>query len=407
VLVRIERVVIAGGGLAGLRAVQELRARGYQGSVILVGAEPRPPYDRPPLSKKLMMGALDDTSLDADAAALGLELRLGESAVGLAGLGESAAGGGVLRTSQQEYPFDRLVVATGAAPVRLPGTGAQRVLRSLDDALELRSVLRPGLRLAIVGAGWIGAELATAAAAHGCQVTVVEAGPAPVAGALGAEAGATTVPWYAAAGVDLRLGQAVEAVEPGGLALPGSGWLAADEVVTAVGVRPVTGWLEGSGVVLDNGVAADDRLRTSAAEVYAAGDCASFSSGRYARRLRVEHWDTALHAPEVVAVNMLGGDEIYNPVPYFWSEQFGRMVQYVGHHTAADRLIWRGDPAGQRWAACWLGGPGAAADRLVAVLTVDSPRDLLQGRRVIAAGTPVDPGRLADPGTAVRDSVLG
>jgi NADPH-dependent 2,4-dienoyl-CoA reductase/sulfur reductase-like enzyme len=281
------------------------------------------------------------------------------------------------------------------------------VLRSLDDALELRSVLRPGLRLAIVGAGWIGAELATAAAAHGCQVTVVEAGPAPVAGALGAEAGATTVPWYAAAGVDLRLGQAVEAVEPGGLALPGSGWLAADEVVTAVGVRPVTGWLEGSGVVLDNGVAADDRLRTSAAEVYAAGDCASFSSGRYARRLRVEHWDTALHAPEVVAVNMLGGDEIYNPVPYFWSEQFGRMVQYVGHHTAADRLIWRGDPAGHRWAACWLGGPGAAADRLVAVLTVDSPRDLLQGRRVIAAGTPVDPGRLADPGAAVRDSVLG
>jgi NADPH-dependent 2,4-dienoyl-CoA reductase/sulfur reductase-like enzyme len=407
VLVRIERIVIAGGGLAGLRTVQELRAGGYQGSAVLVGAEPRPPYDRPPLSKKLMMGALDDTSLDADAAALGLDLRLGESAVGLAGLGESASGGGVLRTGQQEYPFDGLVVATGAVPVRLPGTGAQRVLRSLDDALALRSVLRPGLRLAIVGAGWIGAELATAAGAHGCQVSVVEAGPAPVAGALGAEAGATTIPWYAEAGVDLRLGQAVEAVEPGGLALPGGGWLAADEVVTAVGVRPATGWLEGSGVVLDNGVAADDRLRASAAGVYTAGDCASFWSGRYARRLRVEHWDTALHAPEVVAANMLGGDEIYDPVPYFWSEQFGRMVQYVGHHTAADRLIWRGDPAGRRWAACWLGGRGGTADRLVAVLTVDSPRDLLQGRRVIASGKPVDPGCLADPGTAVSDCALG
>jgi 3-phenylpropionate/trans-cinnamate dioxygenase ferredoxin reductase subunit len=406
VLVRIERIVIAGGGLAGLRAVEELRAGGYQGEVSLVGAESRPPYDRPPLSKKLMTGALDDTSLDADAPALGLELRLGESAVGLAGLGESEAGGGVLRTDHGEHRFDRLLVATGAEPVRLPGSGPQRVLRTLDDALELRAVLRPGLRLAIVGAGWIGAELATAAAAQGAQVTVVEAGPAPVAGALGPEVGALTVAWYAEAGVDLRLGQAVESVEPGGLALPGGGWLAADEIVTAVGVRPVTGWLDGSGIVLENGVAVDGQLRASAAGVYAAGDCASFWSARYARRLRVEHWDTALHAPEVVAANMLGGDRVYDPVPYFWSEQFGRMVQYAGHHTAADQLIWRGDPAGRRWAACWLAGPGRAAGRLVAVLTVDSPRDLLQGRRAIASGGQVDAGRLADPGVPVRDAVL-
>jgi 3-phenylpropionate/trans-cinnamate dioxygenase ferredoxin reductase subunit len=400
----MERIVIAGGGLAGLRSVEELRAGGYQGSVTMVGAEPRPPYDRPPLSKKLMMGALDDTSLDADAAALGLELRLGESAVGVAGLGESA--GGVLRTGLGEYRFDRLVVATGAAPVRLPGTGPQRVLRSLDDALELRSVLRPGLRLAIVGAGWIGAELATAAAAQDCRVTVVEAGLTPVAGALGTEAGAMTVPWYAEARVDLRLGQPVESVEPGGLALPGGGWLDADEVVTAVGVRPVTGWLDGSGVAVRSGIEVDERLRASVAGVFAAGDCAAFWSRRYERRLRVEHWDTALHAPEVVAVNVLGGDEIYDPVPYFWSEQFGRMVQYAGHHTAADRLIWRGDPAGQRWAACWLAGPGSGSDRLVAVLTVNQPRDLLQGRRAIAAGAQIDAGRLADPGVPVRDAVV-
>jgi 3-phenylpropionate/trans-cinnamate dioxygenase ferredoxin reductase component len=401
----MERVVIAGGGLAGLRTATELRARGYQGAVTMVGAESRPPYDRPPLSKKLMMGVLDDTSLDADAAALGMALRLGESAVGVAGLGEPG-GGGVLRvmgSGPAEFRFDGLVVATGAAPVRLPGSGTQRVLRSLDDALELRSLLRPGLRLAIVGAGWIGAELATAAAAQGCRVTVVEAGPAPVAGAIGAVAGAATIPWYAQAGVDLRLGQAVEAVEPGGLALPG-GWLAADEVVTAVGVRPATGWLDGSGVALENGVTVDDRLRASVPGVYAAGDCAAFWSRRYQRRLRVEHWDTALHAPGVVAANLLGGDEVYDPVPYFWSEQFGRMVQYAGHHTSADRLIWRGDPAGRRWAACWLGGPGGAAGRLVALLTVDQPRDLLQGRRVIASGVPVDPARLADPGVPVRDT---
>jgi 3-phenylpropionate/trans-cinnamate dioxygenase ferredoxin reductase component len=439
----MERIVVAGGGLAGLRAVQELRAKGYQGSVTMVGAETRAPYDRPPLSKKLMMGVLDDTSLDADAAALGLDLRLGESASGLAGLGESASGGGVLRTDQGEHRFDRMVVATGAEPVRLPGAAAQRVLRSLDDALALRAALRPGLRLAIVGAGWIGAELATAAAARGCQVTVLEAGPSPVAGALGAEAGAMTVPWYAEAGVDLRLCQAVESVEPGGLALPGGGWLAADEVVTAVGVRPAIGWLAGSGIALENGVAVDDRLRASDPGVYAAGDCAAFWSVRYQRRLRVEHWDAALHGPAVVAANLLGADEVYDPVPYFWSEQFGRMVQYAGHHTAADRLLWRGDPSTRRWAACWLAGSGSgsgpgpgsgarsgsgsgsgsaagpgsgsgsgsaaglAAGRLVAVLVVDQPRDLLQGRRLIASGVPLDLSRLADPGVAIRDTAAG
>ena len=138
------------------------------------------------------------------------------------------------------------------------------------------------------------------------------------------------------------------------------------------------------------------------AGVYAVGDCAAFWSARSGRRLRVEHWDTALHAPEVVAANLLGGAEDYDPVPYFWSEQFGRMVQYAGHHDGGDRLLWRGDPAGQRWAACWL-----AADRLVAVLTVGQPRDLLQGRRAIAAGAHVDPGRLADPDVPVRDAVIG
>jgi NADPH-dependent 2,4-dienoyl-CoA reductase/sulfur reductase-like enzyme len=190
--------------------------------------------------------------------------------------------------------------------------------------------------------------------------------------------------------------------------LPGGGWLPADVTIVAVGVRPQVGWLAGSPVRLENGVAVDGRLRTSAPGVYAAGDCAAFVSARYGRRLRVEHWDNALHAPRVVAANILGGDEAYDPVPYFWSEQFGRMVQYAGHHSDADRLIWRGDPADREWAACWLAGPGAAdgaGERLVALLTVGRPRDLLQGRRVIAAGGAVDPGRLADPGIPVRDAV--
>ncbi len=401
---RVERTVIVGGGLAGLRTAEELRRQGYTGEVAMIGAERHPPYDRPPLTKKFMLGEVNDVSLAADFGALKVEPWLGERAVGFTAEGRT---GGVVLTDRRELAFSALVLATGASPVRLPGTGPQRTLRTLDDASALRSALRPGVRLAIVGAGWIGAELATAAARLGCAVTVLEAGPAPLAAALGPRAGAATVPWYQAAGVELRLGQAVETVEPGGLALPGGGWLAADEVVVAVGVRPAVEWLAGSGIVLDNGVRADERLRTAVPGVYAVGDCAAFWSSRYQRRLRVEHWDGALHGPEAVAANIRGSDQLYDPVPYFWSEQFGRMVQYAGHHTGADRMIWRGDPQESNWAACWLSAaaPGQG-ERLMAVLTVGRPRDLVQGRRVIAGGLPVDTGVLADPGKSVTSAVL-
>ena len=478
-----ERTVVTGAGLAGFRTVEELRRRGYPGQITLIGAEARPPYDRPPLSKKVLTSGIDP-SLHADFGALDVDFRPAETAQALESPGApapaasaaaaapgpasaapgpppTAPAGSALITNRDKYPFDHLVLATGAVPVALPGPGPQRFLRTYDDALALRALLRPGLRLAIVGAGWIGAELATAAAAAGCQVTVVEAGPAPLAVALGAAAGARTAPWYEQAGVELRTGTVVESVEPGGLALAG-GWLPADEVVTAIGVRPAVGWLAGSGVALDNGVAVDPGLRASVPGVYAAGDCAAFVSLRFGARLRVEHWDTALHAPEVVAANILGGAEVYDPVPYFWSEQFGRMVQYVGHHTPADRLLWRGDPAADTWSACWLRPPPpagaappsasaagaapppagvapspagaapppadvapslagaapsladaapslagvapAAGSRLTAVLTVNRPRDLLQARRLIAVGAEVDPARLADPTVPVRDA---
>jgi 3-phenylpropionate/trans-cinnamate dioxygenase ferredoxin reductase component len=386
------RVVVAGAGLAGFRTVEELRARGFAGPITLVGAESRPPYDRPPLSKKFLADPGLDPSLKADFAALGVDFRPGEAATAL---------GDELVTSRGTYPFDHLVLATGALPVALPGDGRQRFLRTYDDALALRDLFKPGLRLAIVGAGWIGAELATAAAAHGSQVTVVEAGPAPLAAAIGAPVGAQIARWYAAAGVDLRVATAVEAVRPGGLDLAGGGQVEADEVVTAVGVRPATSWLEDSGVRLDNGVAVDAGLRTSRPGVFAAGDCASFESRRFGRRMRVEHWDVALKQPEVIAANVLGGDEVYDPVPYFWSEQFGRMLQYVGHHGGADSLLWRGDPAEPTWSACWLAG-----DRLVAILTVGRPRDMLQGRRLIASAAPVDVSRLTDPAIPVRETAI-
>jgi 3-phenylpropionate/trans-cinnamate dioxygenase ferredoxin reductase component len=396
----VARVVVAGAGLAGLRTAEELRTKGFTGEITLIGAEPRPPYDRPPLSKKVLTDGIDP-SLKADFAALGVEFRSAEAATGL------DLGARMLSTGRGRLAFDHLVIATGADPIALPGPGPQRFLRTYDDALALRDLLRPGLRLAIVGAGWIGAELATAAAAAGAGVTVVEAAPVPVAAAIGPEVGAVTARWYESAGVELRTGTAVASVEPGGLALADGGWLAADEVVTAVGVRPAVGWLARSGLDLANGVAVDSRLRASAAGrpvpgVYAAGDCAAFESLRFGRRLRFEHWDVALHAPEVVAAGILDADEAYDPVPYFWSEQFGRMVQYAGHHDAADRLVWRGDPAARNWAACWLAG-----ERLTAILTVDAPRDLLQGRRLIESAAPVDETRLADPAAPVKTAARG
>jgi NADPH-dependent 2,4-dienoyl-CoA reductase/sulfur reductase-like enzyme len=380
-------VVIAGAGLAGLRTAEELRARGYDGRIALIGAERRPPYDRPPLSKKVLTEAdPPDPSLRADFAALDVEFQPGREVTAFAELPE----------------WDQLVIATGAAPVALPGPGRQRFLRTYEEALELRALLKPGMRLAIVGAGWIGAELATAAAGYGCEVTVVEAGPAPLASALPVPAGGLTAAWYAEAGVELRTGTAVESVEDGGLALGGGEWVAADEVVTAVGVRPCVGWLAGSGVRVANGVEVDAGLRASRPGVFAVGDCAAFWSVRFGRRLRFEHWDVALHAPEVAAANVLGGDEVYDPVPYFWSEQFGRMVQYTGYHGDAASLVWRGDPAtDSRWAACWL----AADGRLQAILTVDRPRDLVQARRVIASGLAVDPHRLANPGVQLKEAV--
>lgn len=401
----MRNVIIAGGGLAGVRAAEALRAQGYGGELTLLSAEDRPPYDRPPLSKAVLTGATDDTTVETDWSALNCALRLGVRATGLrlAAGAAGAAGGtaaGTVETTAGEFPFDGLVIATGATPIRLPGPGPQHVVRTLDDALRLRDRLVAGRRIVIVGAGWIGAEVATTAAAKGCEVTVVEAADTPLAGVLGAEIGARTMPWYAAAGVTLRTGVKVAAVETDGLALADGTRIAADEVVVGVGVRPEIGWLAGSGIETGRGVLTDASLSTGHPGVVAVGDCAEWWSRRYGRRLLVEHWDTALNAPETAAATLLGTPAEYDAVPYFWSEQFGRMVQYAGHHTATDRLVLRGDPQQPKWAACWLAG-----DRLQAVLTVDRPRDLVQARRIIAAGGSVDVAAIADAAVAVRNAV--
>ncbi|MCI0686639.1 MAG: FAD-dependent oxidoreductase [Sporichthyaceae bacterium] len=407
-------IAVAGTGLAGLQVVTALRAGGYTGTITMVGAEPHRPYDRPPLSKAVLLGEADDSTLAADWDALDVELRLECRATGLRG--GDARSGGVLDTELGEVEFDQLVLACGALPVTLPGTERYehvRTLRTIDDAHRLRAAFRDRPRVVIVGAGWIGAEVATAAARAGCQVHVIEALPAPLAGALPDEIGQLTAAWYEQAGIELTLGTRVLAVDETSVVLSDGRVIGADLVVVGIGVRPATDWLSGSGLARDaaGAVLTDAQLRTTMPSVYAVGDCAAWHSRRYGIRLHVEHWDVALHAPSVVAANLLGAEQPYDPVPYFWSEQFGRMVQYAGHHPAGERIVFRGDPSAgaptgapagadpDGWTVCWLAG-----DRLVAVLAVNRPRDLTQGRRVMFNDLQIDPDRLADPAVSIKDA---
>ncbi|MEU6868939.1 FAD-dependent oxidoreductase [Streptomyces sp. NPDC046876] len=391
--------------MAGVQTAVALREQGWTGPVTLLGAEPHQPYDRPPLSKAVLLGKAEHSAFDVDFEGLGIELRLGVEVSGL------QAADHELDTEAGPVPYGVLVLATGAEPLTLPGAEGVpgvHLLRTLDDAARLRPVLAQSPATVVVGAGWIGAEFATAAREAGCAVTVVEAADRVLAGALPAEVAAPMAAWYEEVGAALLTSAKVASVESGRVLLADGRELPAGAVVVGIGARPATRWLAGSGVELgpDGSVTADAHLRTSLPGVYAVGDCASFPSGRYGARLLVHHWDNALQGPRVVAANILAGAgggsgplEVYDPVPYFWSEQFGRFVQYAGHHAGADTLLWRGDPGESAWTVCWL-----RAGSLVAILAVGRPRDLAQARRLIETGTQVDPAKLSDPATPIKSA---
>ncbi|WTU00015.1 FAD-dependent oxidoreductase [Kitasatospora sp. NBC_00070] len=383
------QVVVVGSGMAGAQSALALRQGGWAGPVTLLGAERELPYDRPPLSKDVLLGQRDSTVLDVDWT--GVDLLPGHRATGLEP--------GLLHTDRGSLRYDALVIATGAKPVTLPGA---RTLRTLDDALTLRAGLRPGRHLVLVGAGWIGAETATVARQLGCEVTVVEAAATPLAGALPAELGGLMTQWYADAGVELRCGVGVAAVEPGAVLLADGTELAADEVVVGIGARPATGWLAGSPVELDRAgaILTDDRLRTSLPGVWAAGDCVAYPSARLGTRVNVQHWDHALQSGRAVAASVLGAGTPYDPVPYFWSEQFGRMVQYAGRHAPGDRMLWRGSAEDPAWTVLWL-----RDGRLTGLLSVDRPRDVNQARKLIERGVLLDPVAAADPSVQLKAAV--
>lgn len=381
-----ESVVIAGGGLAGQRCAETLRRRGYEGAVTMVCAEPELPYDRPPLSKGALAGDVDDDALQFRSpgwyADNEVELLLADRAVALDPFGRRLE-----LDSGQTLHYGELLIATGAAPRSLPvleGFTNAHPLRTLDDARRLRTVLAPGARLAIVGAGFIGQEVAATAVAAGAQVTMIEAMPLPLAALLGDRIGRWLAELHAAAGVRVLLSAQLTGARGNGrveeLLLAGGRTVACDAVVVGVGVAPAAGWVAGSG--LDPaGIATDAAGRTALSHVFAAGDVCRAFDPRRELHARTEHWDAAARQGAAAALAMLGHDPPAPALPSFWSDQYGLRIQYVGHAEEADSLRVDGEPDGSDFSVLYTRN-----DRPVAALTVGRPRELIALRRLIEDG---------------------
>jgi NADPH-dependent 2,4-dienoyl-CoA reductase/sulfur reductase-like enzyme len=385
-------VAVVGAGLAGLGAVRALRGQGYSGRIVLIGQEPHAPYDRPPLSKAFLEGAMTPAELSLAApedADLDVEVRLNTTAVALhpeqrsveLGDGERVGGDGV-------------VIATGARARRLPGApSGVHTLRTLDDALALRPALLPGARLVVVGAGFIGAEVASVAHGIGLQVTVVEAAPVPLAGLLGEQLGAVCARLHTDHGVGLITGVPVEALlDAGGtlraVRLADGRELPTDQAVVGVGSAPNVEWLAGSGLRTAGGVATDADGATAAPGVVATGDCALRYEPAARAAVRQEHWTNALQHPQFAVASLLGGPRppqtAAATVPYFWSDQYGVRLQFAGVRAPGDTVdLVEGDLDSRRFVAVYRrrGTP-------VAVLSLSSPRTFVRWRRELATTLP-------------------
>ncbi|HEY2224247.1 NAD(P)/FAD-dependent oxidoreductase [Actinomycetospora sp.] len=400
--------VIVGAGLAGARAAEALRADGYEGQVVLLAAEGRRPYERPPLSKEYLQGAagLDavyvhppDWYSEHD-----VELRVGAE---VGEIDRSAAE--VVLADGARVPYDSLLVATGSSPRRLGAPGADldgvHYLRTLDDSDRLREALGSAARVAVVGAGWIGLEVAAAARTAGSEVTVLEAAEAPLLAALGPEIAAVFADLHREHGVDLRLGVHVAEIvgkdgAVAGVRLADGAVVDADVVVVGIGATPNTGLAERARLPLDNGIVVDEHLRTGDPRIFAAGDVASIPYPALGRRLRVEHWATAEHSGAAAARAMLAPEDpatVYDRLPYFFTDQYDLGMEYTGYAAPTDpghsvELVVRGDLTGREFIAFWL-----REGRLVAGMNVnvwDVTEDI---ERMIRSAAPLDTGRLADP----------
>ncbi len=398
------QAVIIGAGQAGAQGAQSLRQAGFAGRIILIGEEPVAPYQRPPLSKAYLQGALgaDRLALKPDAfySQNDIALRLG---VRIAAIDRANAR--IMTDSGEAISYDRLMIATGAPPRRLVCPGADlpgvHYLRTIEDCEGLRPALATARRLVIVGAGYIGLEVAASARKAGRAVTVLEAQSRVLQRVAGPEISAFFDATHRAHGVDLRLGSMLSGFEGRGrierAVLADGEKIDCDAVLIGVGAAPAIALAVDAGLTIDNGVATDERARTSDRSIFAAGDCASHPSRLYGRRLRLESVPNAIEQAKVAGANMAGGDAIYDAVPWFWSDQYDIKLQTAGVAEGADAAVVRGEPAAARFSV-WSLKEG----RVLAVDAVNDPAAFLASKKIIAAKAPVDAKKLADPATDLK-----
>lgn len=394
----VERLVVVGASLAGLRAVEAARKAGHAGPITLIGAEEHLPYDRPPLSKAFLEVTeegpaphpffRDEATLRGE---LAVDLMLGRRASGL-----DTERRVVVLEDGAEVPYDALVIATGAAARSLPGSeglAGVHPLRTLDDAVAIRDALDAGARTVVVGAGFIGSEIASSAAKRGVEVTILEALPTPLVRAAGAAMGEALASLHTRNGTTLRCGVGVRALEGAGrverVLLDDGSVIEADLVVVGIGVAPCVDWLAGSGLRLENGIVVDEALWTGVPGVYAAGDVASWPNPTLdGQRQRMENWTAAAEQGAVAARNALdpANAKPYGTVPYFWSDWYDVRIQFVGDPQADEVRLVEGDVAEGakpgRWVALYRRG-----DRLIGALTVQGQTEIMKYRGLILKRT--------------------
>lgn len=399
-----DRIVVVGGGLAAATAVKELRGSGFAGPITLLAEEAHPPYERPPLSKSVLLGEKEADSAIVEArewyAEHDVDLRTGTRADRI----DRAAR--TVHAGAEAFAYDRLLVATGARPRRLPLVDASGApasyLRTMDDSTRLRGLFRPGLRLAVIGGGWIGLEVAAAARNADVEVTVLEALELPLVRVLGTEVAGVMAAMHREHGVDLRTGVQVTAIDTAAdgtrLTLADGSTLVADHLLVGVGVEPNTELAEAAGLLVDNGIRTDKHLRTPDDAVFAAGDVANVEHPVLGRRLRVEHWDTAIQHGKVAAANLAGGYAQADQLPYFFTDQYDFGMEYVGNAGPDDydRVVLRGDVPGRVFTAWWLDG-----NRVVAGMQANDWDAIDDVRRIV--GSTVDPERLSDEQTPLAE----
>ena len=392
--------VIAGASLAGAKAAETLRDEGFDGEIVLLGTELELPYERPPLSKGYLQGKDERASIYVHPqewyAEHGVDLRLGHTVTAIDRAGTAVAASGPAGTATVSY--DKLLLATGASPRRLTFTGSDRpevlYLRTAADSDRLREALQPGPRVVVAGAGWIGLETAAAARSYGCPVTVLEPQSGALHDQLGPELGEVFTGLHRSQGVEFRFGERAEEFRPGLVVTSAGAEVPADLLIVGIGAAPNDQLAAGAGLGVDDGVLTDEALRSSDANIFAAGDVANSFNPLLGRRIRVEHWSNALDGGPAAARAMLGQPVVYDKVPYFFSDQYDLGMECAGLPTPGsyDDIAFRGDRAGLEFIAFWLSGGRVVAGMNVNVWDVNDDIQAL-----IRSGRPVDLSRLTDP----------